>query len=157
MTLTKLFINILVSALLMLPYMALADPLAEYRWQNRPLLVFAPDSSDARLQQTLKTLSGHDCELTDRHMKILVLLGKGQSTRDDETLSIQDAQQLRARYGLTADDFAVLLVGKDGGEKYRTQAPPDLSLIYALIDGMPMRIDEMNNNPVDCNAPQNQN
>jgi hypothetical protein len=85
-------------------------------------------------------------------MKVLVLLGKGQSTRDGESLSSQDAQQLRARYGLKADEFAVLLVGKDGGEKYRTQLPPDLSLIYALIDGMPMRIDEMNNNPVDCKA-----
>ena len=48
------------------------------------------------------------------------------------------------------DQFAAILIGKDGGEKYRRYDVPELDGIFALIDGMPMRQDEMSQNPVDC-------
>ena len=50
---------------------------------------------------------------------------------------------MRKQYEIQADQFAVLLIGKDGGEKYRLYEIPDLSEIFNLIDGMPMRQMEM--------------
>ncbi len=40
-------------------------------------------------------------------------------------------------------DFIIILVGKDGGEKYRNQKFTSLKYLYGLIDAMPMRKAEM--------------
>ncbi len=39
--------------------------------------------------------------------------------------------------------FTFILIGKDGGEKYRSRDPVTLKTLYAIIDAMPMRQDEM--------------
>jgi hypothetical protein len=55
-----------------------------------------------------------------------------------------EAKALRTRYG--AEDgstFTALLIGKDGGVKWRDREPADLSRIFSLIDSMPMRRQEM--------------
>ncbi|MCV7348088.1 DUF4174 domain-containing protein [Mycolicibacterium rhodesiae] len=44
----------------------------------------------------------------------------------------------------------VVLIGKDGGEKLRVTDVPDLERIYAVIDGMPMRSNEIRANPRIC-------
>ena len=54
------------------------------------------------------------------------------------------------RFGVGADDFAVLLIGKDGGEKLRFTDLPDLQAIYTVIDGMPMRQGEMRTDTEGC-------
>ena len=41
------------------------------------------------------------------------------------------------------ENFTVILIGKDGGEKYRSDQPLSLKKLYALIDAMPMRREEM--------------
>ena len=143
-------INSLASIFLMLALAANASPLSDYRWQQRPLLIFSPDADDVRLHETMQGLSTRQCELSDRLMNIIVILGTGQSTQYVQPLLPQHAVQLRKRFGLSSSDFAVLLIGKDGHEKYRAQSAPELSQIFALVDSMPMRIDEMNANPVDC-------
>ena len=143
-------INSLASIFLMLALTANASPLSDYRWQQRPLLVFSPDADDVRLHETMQALSTRQCELSDRLMNIIVILGTGQSTQYGQPLLPQHAVQLRKRFGLSSSDFAVLLIGKDGHEKYRAESAPELSQIFALVDGMPMRIEEMNANPVDC-------
>jgi hypothetical protein len=40
-------------------------------------------------------------------------------------------------------EFAVILMGKDGGIKLRRQSQTKLTDIFALIDAMPMRREEM--------------
>jgi hypothetical protein len=42
--------------------------------------------------------------------------------------------------------FAVLLIGKDGGLKNRFDAPVTVDEIFGLIDVMPMRMREMQEN-----------
>ena len=44
----------------------------------------------------------------------------------------------------------MLLVGKDGGEKLRTTEVPDLAAVFGLIDGMPMRREEMRERGTSC-------
>jgi len=143
-------INSLASIFLMLPLAANASPLSDYRWQQRPLLIFSPDAGDVRLHETMQALYTRQCELSDRLMNIIVILGTGQSTQYGQPLLPEQAVQLRNRFGLSSSEFAVLLIGKDGREEYRAQSAPELSQIFALVDSMPMRIEEMNANPVDC-------
>ncbi|NNJ96620.1 MAG: DUF4174 domain-containing protein [Gammaproteobacteria bacterium] len=141
---------ILLGALLGTTAHVSAAQMSEYVWQNRPLLLFAPSIADSRLQQTRHNLQRRRCELDDRNMIIGVILEQGQSRLDDQTISPSDATTLRKRYAIDRDQFAAILIGKDGSEKYRRYDVPELDGIFALIDGMPMRQDEMSQNPVDC-------
>jgi hypothetical protein len=127
-----------------------AAQVSEYLWQNRPLLLFAPSIADSRLQQTRHNLQRRRCELDDRNMIIGVILEQGQSRLDEQPISPSDSSALRKRYAIDRDQFAAILIGKDGSEKYRLYDIPELDDIFALIDGMPMRQNEMSQNPVDC-------
>jgi hypothetical protein len=127
-----------------------AAQMSEYVWQKRPLLLFAPSNADTRLQQTRHNLQRRRCELDDRNMIIGVILAQGQSRLDDQPISPSDASALRKRYAIERDQFAAILIGKDGSEKYRRYDVPELDGIFVLIDGMPMRQNEMLRNPVDC-------
>lgn len=61
--------------------------------------------------------------------------------RDD---SLEEEQRrLRERYGIAEGQFAVILIGKDGGEKLRRLEHVPIETIFALIDTMPMRRREM--------------
>lgn len=46
-------------------------------------------------------------------------------------------------YSANPKEFVVLLIGKDGSEKYRNNKPIDIKTLFSLIDSMPMRKDEM--------------
>lgn len=126
--------------------------LADHAWRSRPLLVFAPSEDDMRLQRTLGQLRLRRCELDDRDMVIGVLLSGGQSRLGAERLSHQEAARIRSHRGIRDDQFAAVLIGKDGGEKYRTHEIPDLAQIFSFIDGMPMRRAEISRDPVDCSG-----
>ena len=141
---------ILLGALLGTAAHVSAAQLSDYVWQNRPLLLFAPSIADSSLQQTRDNLQPRHCELDDRDMIIGVILEQGQSRLDDQPISPTDASDLRKRYAIDRDQFAAILIGKDGSEKYRRYDVPELDAIFALIDGMPMRQDEMSQDPVDC-------
>ena len=129
---------------------AAGQMLSDYTWQKRPLLLFAPFLQDTRLRQTKRSLQERRCEVKDRDMIIGVIVEQGRSRLDSKPISATDAAALQSRYDIKRDQFAALLVGKDGGEKYRLYEPPDLDSIFDLIDAMPMRQDEMALDPVDC-------
>jgi len=63
--------------------------------------------------------------------------------REVPTRTIPRAPELRSRYGVSGDSFALLLVGKDGGVKLTRNEPVALDEICALVDRMPMRRREM--------------
>lgn len=55
-----------------------------------------------------------------------------------------DASSLpRRAAGASRGPFLVLLFGKDGGEKLRSSQPVSAEDLFGLIDGMPMRRQEM--------------
>lgn len=131
---------------------ALAVQMSDFVWQNRPLLLFAPSEGDARLQQTKRELELRQCDLNDRDMLIGIITEQGQSRLNNQPISKSRAEELRDRYRIEPGQFAAILIGKDGGEKERVDTVPDLDSIFALIDGMPMRQDEMMQSPVDCSG-----
>jgi hypothetical protein len=54
-----------------------------------------------------------------------------------------DAAAIRRRFDVPAGATTVVLVGKDGGEKFRADGPVPPQRLFTLIDAMPMRQDEM--------------
>lgn len=115
-----------------------AAELGDYRWQSRPLLLFAPTERDPRLVETLSRIDATRCDFDGRDM-VLGVVTAGTGTLDGQTLDADESQRLRSRFAIGEDAFGVVLIGKDGGEKWRVDEVPDLRRIYAVIDGMPMR------------------
>lgn len=54
-----------------------------------------------------------------------------------------EAPDARRRYGVAADGFEALLVGRDGGVKLRYPEPIGPDELFGRIDEMPMRRREM--------------
>ena len=106
-----------------------ADSLRAYRWEYRPIIVFAEDG-DPRLAAQLDLLRAAKAQLIDRDNLIVVDPG------GDSAL----AQRFRP------DGFTVILVGLDGGEKFRSTDVVDPRALNALIDTMPMRQQELREN-----------
>lgn len=129
---------------------ATAAELGDYRWDRRPLLVFAPDAGDARLTETLRRIEATRCDFADRDMVLGQLLATGGSTLDGQSVDAEQSQRMRGQFGIDASAFTVVLIGKDGGEKLRVTEVPDLRQIYAVIDGMPMRGNEIRTDPRRC-------
>ena len=129
---------------------AVADELGGYRWERRPLLLFAPKNSDPRLVETLSRIEASRCDFVDRDMVIGVVVADGNSTLDGQVIDADESQRLTKRFAIGEDTFSALLIGKDGFEKLRVNEVPDLQAIYAVIDGMPMRNREMRANQGEC-------
>jgi hypothetical protein len=129
---------------------AVADELGDYRWERRPLLVFASTDTDPRLVETLRRIEASRCDFIARDMVLGQVVTEGMSQLDGHVIAADEAQQLMDRYAIRENAFSVLLIGKDGGEKLRINEVPDLQAIYAVIDGMPMRSREMGTNPPRC-------
>ena len=134
----------------LVPARAAAAELSDYLWQRRPLLVFAPTDSDPRLVETQRRIEASRCDFADRDMVLGLILTGGAGTLDGDVVDTSQAQRLASEFGIDANGFAVVLIGKDGGEKLRLNDVPDLQAIYAVIDGMPMRTRERNSDPTRC-------
>ena len=129
---------------------AMAAELNDYRWERRPLLLFAPTESDPRLVETMRRIEASRCDFADRDMVLGRIVTEGTSTLDGHVVDSNQAQRLVSEFGIVPNSFSVVLMGKDGGEKLRIAGVPDLQAIYAVIDGMPMRARETSANPSRC-------
>lgn len=127
------------------------NPLAAYRWQNRLLLVFVPKVNDERLVSIQQEFAQVECKFQERDLLLGVLTTDAPSYIGIETISAYDGAELRAKYGIKSTQFAVILIGKDGQPKSKLSEDPDFEQIFGQIDSMPMRQEEMANNPKICN------
>ncbi|WP_234788659.1 DUF4174 domain-containing protein [Mycolicibacterium iranicum] len=129
---------------------ASAADLDDYLWERRPLLVFAPTVSDPRLVETLNRIEATRCDFVEREMVAGVVVAAGTGTFDGQPMGTGEPKRLADLYGVDSDGFTVVLIGKDGGEKFRVDEVPDLQTFYAVVDGMPMRGREAQSNPSRC-------
>jgi hypothetical protein len=128
-----------------------APALASLKDKNRVLLVFAPSDCDPLFRQQVALLQHHEAELKDRDLVVIPVLVHVGAAAGGETLrtlhapvaSDTDQLALRNRFHVPQDRFAVILIGKDGGEKLQRHAPITVEKLSETIDAMPMRKDEM--------------
>lgn len=100
------------------------------RWNLRPVLVFAPSGEHPDFLRQEELLAMDAEGLAERDVRVVRVLGDSDAA-------------LRTRFRAPMAEFAVILVGKDGGEKLRSSEPVTTGELFALIDTMPMRQREM--------------
>ncbi|AWN38498.1 DUF4174 domain-containing protein [Methylobacterium radiodurans] len=108
------------------------DPLAVYRGNSRILVVAAPDVRDPGLLAQREALVPARAGLRERDLVVVEAVGTGA-----------EASALRRRLGLPERAFRAVLIGKDGGLKLTATEPVAPERLFATIDVMPMRRDEM--------------
>ena len=105
--------------------------LAELREKRRVLVIYAPPGTADKLLQQQKLVRAKKTGFDDRDVTLLVL---HQPTENAE---------IAKRFQLSGKEFVVLLIGKDGGEKFRVKKVARPGVLFQLIDSMPLRQDEM--------------
>jgi hypothetical protein len=123
--------------------MAMPLDLDQFQWKNRLLFLFAPNRNHPLFEALHKSLAAQKTEAADRDLVVFEILESGPSSMNSKYLASEAALSLRKRYKVNQGEFAVLLVGKDGGIKLNRQNETRLEDIFALIDAMPMRQEEM--------------
>ena len=94
---------------------------------TRNLLLFGQGQDEYKEQ--LKLLKQDTAGMSERDLVIIVI----------------DREADFKKHNVEPNQFTLLLIGKDGGEKLRSTTPVELQTIFKLIDGMPMRKGEMSN------------
>jgi len=109
----------------------------------RPVLVFAPTARDASFTAQQALLEQYADDMMDRNLLYVPVLA--QAAHFDKpldapyvVLAATELKAIRERFRIDPSEFVVLLVGKDGGEKFRSRKPISVLKLDALVDAMPM-------------------
>lgn len=115
----------------------------DYLWQKRPLLLFAPSSDDAQLLGAREILQEHMKGIKERDMVIWYVIHHDKVVIDDAIRPHLPAKRFYEHYNVAADTFTMLLIGKDGEVKLQQEAIIPIEELFATIDAMPMRQQEI--------------
>lgn len=138
---------VLVLGLLNTPLMHAQTPpspttLAQLRDRYRPLLLFAARPDDPSLLAQLTKLKDAAPGLKERDVLVIAIAYKDPSPTE-VSLSAAEGAAARRAFHVAPEDFTAILLGKDGGEKYRSAKPVSFERLQSKIDSMPMRKNEM--------------
>jgi hypothetical protein len=117
-----------------------AATMERYRWKNRVLVLFAPGDVPELAAQRDHLLR-YEPHLAERAIVIFAVIGNDriQAIHGDAPPADQ-VPGLRSEFRVAPDaPFTALLVGLDGGVKWRENRPAEQAELFGLIDSMPMR------------------
>ncbi|HEU5012591.1 MAG TPA: DUF4174 domain-containing protein [Roseiflexaceae bacterium] len=119
--------------------------LKPYQWHNRLLLIFAPSAADPYYQQQEQMLDDATDALQERDMVTGAFFEDPEGTNriGAQHVSPEAAAALRKQLNALQGHFRAFLVGKDGGVKQQYDQPVNPQDVFATIDSMPMRQQEM--------------
>ncbi|MAM86535.1 MAG: hypothetical protein CME36_04385 [unclassified Hahellaceae] len=153
-----LFLLLVQASLLAMPAysadMTVDGLLENHAGSKRPVLIFGADIDDKAVAQ-IGALWSKRPELVERDMLIVrvqprqVVVQRTGRHGDGSNKDVQTyedpalAKAFRARYKVEDDDFTVVLIGKDGTEKGRSDQVLKAADIFELIDSMSMRQQEI--------------
>jgi hypothetical protein len=92
----------------------------------RKLLLFG--KGQVEFQTQLQWLEKDSLGVTERELKIE---------------AVKFNSELAKRHHIKSGQFTILLIGRDGSEKYRTHEPVTTKRLFGIIDAMPMRQSEI--------------
>ena len=117
--------------------------LNNFEWENRVLIIGGHGS---KFKSQLAQIDFESKEFIDRDLVVILLEEDNSRISYDglktiKTIDYDSTLNIRNKYNFK--NFKLLLIGKDGGEKYNSNDPLNINVIYELIDVMPMRKQEI--------------
>ena len=114
-----------------------------FEWENRVLIIGGHGS---KFKSQLDQINFESKELISRDLVVILLEEDNSRISYDglktiKTIDYDSTLNIRNKYNFK--NFKLLLIGKDGNEKYNSNDPININVIYELIDGMPMRKQEI--------------
>ena len=122
--------------------------LSDCTWKNRLLVLSAAENNSDAIQKQLEILLIDVEELMDRKLIIIHIEPDRYRQIIPEQEQIDNwirSSQLYERYGKKSSQFEIQLIGLDGGVKMRSANHVSTEFLFSLIDGMPMRRNELKN------------
>jgi hypothetical protein len=133
--------SVFLITVILMPLLNAAQGLEAYRWKNRILLLCEKGEDFSLSKSQIGRFGDVVKEAEERQLLLLVFDGISMRDRYLRVLT-------RADITLPAANFqGVLLIGKDGGVKYKSDFFVDPESIFEIIDSMPMRRAEMRQKP----------
>jgi hypothetical protein len=117
--------------------------LNRYKQKYRLIILFSPSPDNEQYQSFKAQIPNQRDEIIDRDILIFHIFETGKSRTGESFIDSNSADSLRNRFSIRPGGFTVILIGKDGDEKWRRESLAELGEILALIDSMPMRQMEM--------------
>jgi hypothetical protein len=115
--------------------------LQSMRDHQRALLVFS-NGNNQLAEAQLNVAARHVDGFRQRDLLLVGLTGSNNAVPSTLLSAAEDAAA-RKRFSVRPDQFTVILIGKDGGEKLRSHQPLSWEKLRSTIDAMPMRQGEM--------------
>jgi hypothetical protein len=134
------------------------DLLDSYKWKNRILIIFSTDKESNLFKKQIQLFLDNKGELKERDLIIFQVFKENNIekgiTPNQKNISSSDISTLKRRFDFSFEsqsenetEFAVFLVGKDGGTKLKIENKIlTLEELFGTIDAMPMRQHEMREN-----------
>lgn len=124
----------------------MAQSLAQHEWENRVVLLFAPDFENENLKQQLAFFQKDLKGLADR--KLIVYQITPDDVKKEEKLLIGNSEIHNSfgKFKIDKSEFTFILIGLDGGEKMRSSEVVSIKELFSKIDRMPMRQSEIRRN-----------
>ncbi len=117
--------------------------LADYQWRNRLLVLVAGSPEHPSVAPVLDRIEQSTPALAERHVVVIQLFTEATSLADGRPLTTAEVATVRKALAVDRHDEELILIGKDGGIKQRAPLQTELEEIFARIDAMPMRREEM--------------
>jgi hypothetical protein len=119
--------------------------LASYAGEKRVLLVFAPTDKDPLYQQQLSLLARHAKEMNQQDLVVLTVPVDAGPPITPETLRVTlgpglpEVEQMlaRRRFHIAPEAFEVVLLGKNGQERFRSDQPVGMDRLDRILDALP--------------------
>lgn len=126
------------------------NPLEDYQWKHRILLLITDSDSEGRYQQQISALGELDSDFEDRKLLVVDVRTDKYSIRNRPKMSQMSNlwktnKTMYSQYGIKGKQFSVVLIGLDGGVKLRQAKVLERDQLFERIDAMPMRSAEIKN------------
>lgn len=121
----------------------MGNPVSAHIWKQRVLIVTASSPSNIGYKRQNQLLERGKKGMKERDLVIYRLYSDHWVGPQKNPLSHKEAASIYSTYNIGETTFSVVLIGKDGGVKMRSEDIVSTRELFQLIDSMPMRMQEM--------------
>ncbi|NNL15890.1 MAG: DUF4174 domain-containing protein [Flavobacteriaceae bacterium] len=119
--------------------------LSDHLWKNRVLLVVSKTLDNSLYLGQIKELKNHEQGLKERKL-IAYHITPAKFKKGLENNNWELSKSLYKTYNKSNTEYKIILIGLDGGIKHQQNEVLSCSDLFSIIDGMPMRQQEIGQN-----------